>query len=791
MNAFKSFVGGLKKDQGKNEEAVAILLERLSDSVIIDDRRSALRELSSILARDEASRSELASTGFKTICIVLQKDSDDPISTKLCLECLSVVLNGNAFPGSDSKGARLAIVNSEQFVRTEGSVHLLASLLDSTVSKGLEGYHIKKLILQMLYGLLGGNSVAVKQSIIEAPLIISRISSILKDQEELKYYSVLILEKLVQGSSKAQQEAAEVGVLECLSSIIKSEGWMLGGDIVGASLDLIRAITYENYLSTSILRQTNFLCELEQMLIEKEGEALQSNPHASFSQSRNRNVSSALKLLQSHCHQSPTLRFWRTVAVLAVHEGVSSEVHAVAFGCLITLRSNYPQEFENYIQGRKVGLARMVLKSAMLCDGSAEQMNAIVLFHILCESNEMQLEIVQIIKADADNERGILQALYKNSDLSQTRIGSIVALLIASLIIDNLDTKQSLYLFKLPRNKETLLDISSKQLAKCITIYGGLEEGPRSAVYYSLMLIFFLQTFPPAVDAFLYAIQHQPFLLGVLQVEGQFGAANVDIQGSCAVLLGLCCIYATPSAVVAPGTLLQAVASQLTFPTYFKRISDFLTSVQTGKSLIPSYFSHHLEDIIKEVKVEMSRAGNFQLEDEMTTRESMEKLQTKQEVNAAEEHSISNKSCSQNANGTIDGYSKRNENSNEQFSEQNIELEKIKLYCKELELKLSESKESEQNLRSALSKVEADLEGLSREYASLDAHANDLNAQIVALQSALSAKDVFNADNKEMSKEDDIDVEELLVCLGQEEEKGNFLRGLCEKHGIHIPEKYT
>ena len=795
MNALKSFVSNLKLEQSDGVESLWTLLNRATDSSAIEDRRSSLRELSILLAGSSAARSEFASVGFKSLCQVLQRDLDDPTLVRLGLECLVViVLDGDRERGGDRW--RAAIVNSEQFARTEGAIPLVVSLLDSSVANGLEGFRIKELILHVLQGLLWTNSLSVRQAILDAASSISSLVGLLGEHEVLTQLSVMILTVMVESNTNSQNAALASGVLEKAAAIIREEGWMLGGAIVRDCLKLMETVVRENKVGSNRLHSSGFLCYLEQTLIEKEAKLLRTTPNAVFSPERNVNVTSALQLLIQESHKNlPSIKFIDSVVVFASHQGTSADVHAAAWDCLNLNFRHFHESLYLYINDRKLPLAHMAIRSAMICDGSYEQRNGMQFLYQLCESADLQMQLVQELKAEAENDCGILQFLYSASDIKHMYASSNVALLLSSLLIDNLDTKQILLHLKFKREKDGILEFCAKRIGLCITNYGVQSAGQSFAVLYALLLIAWLQTFPPAVDAFLNAIRQKPFLVGVLQTENQFGKASADIQGACALLLGLCCVYAGPTAAVDPSTLLKAIADQVTYPRYFNILSELQKTMKNGTSLIPHYCFQWIEDIVIEVKREIGQTGNYPVNDEKTN--------VKEETNVSDVPSegsfhireaikepTSNKlmldtggkksmlsAAVQEPHGATEIRPVHN---------QEVVVLELKSRCQELEAMLEKSIKAEQSMRSALSKVEADLEGLSREYAALDSHASKLQLQLSELQCCTTAED--GAANGNVT--DDVDIEELLVCLGQEEAKANFLKSLCEKHGIQVPEEY-
>ena len=92
-------------------------------------------------------------------------------------------------------------------------------------------------------------------------------------------------------------------------------------------------------------------------------------------------------------------------------------------------------------------------------------------------------------------------------------------------------------------------------------------------------------------------------------------------------------------------------------------------------------------------------------------------------------------------------------------------------------------------MQQALAKAEADLEGLSNAYAALDSHANQLQALLDQAMVAGPATNgltqdieaLLQAAREEAEQEANAAMEDLLVCLGQEEAKVERLEALLDE----------
>ena len=92
-----------------------------------------------------------------------------------------------------------------------------------------------------------------------------------------------------------------------------------------------------------------------------------------------------------------------------------------------------------------------------------------------------------------------------------------------------------------------------------------------------------------------------------------------------------------------------------------------------------------------------------------------------------------------------------------------------------LKTELQWHKEELATVREKLRKTEEDLEALSHAYSALDEHSNNLNKEIESLKNSNRSNDL-----------DESAIEDLLVCLGQEEEKNARLVAQLEALGIPV-----
>jgi hypothetical protein len=221
MLGFKNFMSAQASQQRAEDDAVMNnLVQRIGESLAVEDRREALLALCNCLNDDPATQSAFASVGFPTICSAIQMDGDDPTVVRTGLECIALAVAAEP-TANDQQSLRAAAVNAEQFARTEGAIPLLLGLLEGRSSGTADGVHVKFTILQILHSLLDANTLFAQQALLRVPTGVSQIVELIGESEVMRNEALLILQRLVAGNPDAQKVAVFSGCLDKIFSVIK------------------------------------------------------------------------------------------------------------------------------------------------------------------------------------------------------------------------------------------------------------------------------------------------------------------------------------------------------------------------------------------------------------------------------------------------------------------------------------------------------------------------------------------------------------------------------------------
>jgi len=279
----------------------------------------------------------------------------------------------------------------------------------------------------------------------------------------------------------------------------------------------------------------------------------------------------------------------KLLTAFATHGSRTSGLRSSAWKCLTA--SLHAREAKVWLEESKVelgeqagcSLALGALHSAAF-GSSPTEITAATKFslHLCLGSTALQNNLAAQLAEGGRVSSDIAAALFCQGDLPKLLQGSAAAAALTCIIANNSDVKQILLSARIAEQPGGILPACAQRLASLVTQHGAKHEAQQLVSNYSIFLAVWMSHFPPAASAFLESIKQTPFLVGVLLADGQFGAGGTVIRGMCAVLLGLCCIYAPAGSAVDPGVLKQAISGQIGFPRYEKTLEDLLTAVRTA-----------------------------------------------------------------------------------------------------------------------------------------------------------------------------------------------------------------
>ncbi|KAL0324260.1 UNVERIFIED_CONTAM: Golgin candidate 6 [Sesamum calycinum] len=230
VSKYQGVVGRVfRNDNSSSSEDsyVERLLDRISNGVLAEDRRSAMVELQSVVAESNAAQLAFGAMGFPVLLSVLKEERDDVEMVRGALETLVSALSPIEHAKASKNEVQPALMNSDLLSREVENISLLLSLL-----------------VRLLYA---NCSRIVKSRLQEAiltiPRGITRLMDMLMDREVIRNEALLLLTYLTREAEEIQKIVVFEGAFEKIFSIIKEEGGSEGAkEVYSSSVHLLLCI---------------------------------------------------------------------------------------------------------------------------------------------------------------------------------------------------------------------------------------------------------------------------------------------------------------------------------------------------------------------------------------------------------------------------------------------------------------------------------------------------------------------------------------------------------------------
>ncbi|KAK3287282.1 hypothetical protein CYMTET_5197 [Cymbomonas tetramitiformis] len=255
-----NFLGGSgeEMDDGGVEE----LLERISDGVLADDRRSAMNEIRIRVSESPQAQLALGAIGLPVLINVLKEEREDVEMVRGALESLYNAM-ATELDNSVVSGISPCKVNADLFAREKGYVQLLLSLLEE------EDFYVRYHTVQLMTEIISkAPQGCLQEAILASPMGVSRLMDMMNEREVIRNQTLLLLSSL--SSSHANEEIKKIvvfeGAFERLFHIIKEEGAADGGIVVQDCLELMSNLLRDNSSNQVFFRESSFLAGVPSLL---------------------------------------------------------------------------------------------------------------------------------------------------------------------------------------------------------------------------------------------------------------------------------------------------------------------------------------------------------------------------------------------------------------------------------------------------------------------------------------------------------------------------------------------
>ncbi|XP_057964996.1 golgin candidate 6 [Malania oleifera] len=580
VSGYKGVVGlvfGSENSTSGEDSYVERLLDRISNGVLAEDRRTAIAELQSVVAESQAAQLAFGAMGFPVLTGVLKEERDDVEMVRGALETLVSALN----PINSAMGAKNevqpAVMNSDLLSRESENISLLLSLLSE------EDFYVRYYTLQLLTALLMNSPNRLQEAILTIPRGITRLMDMLMDREVIRNEALLLLTYLTREAEEIQKIVVFEGAFEKIFSIIKEEGGSEGGVVVQDCLELLNNLLRNNASNQILLRETMGFDPLVSIL------KLRASSY-SFTQQKTINLLSTLETINLLIRGGPenesgkdanrqtnkTVLVQKKVLDHLLMLGVESQwapvaVHCAALQCIGDLIAEHPKNLdtlvskvlgeEPHVEPALNSILRIIMRTSSL----QEFVAADYVFKRFCEKNsddQVMLASTLIpqphsmthasIDEDVNMSFGsmLLHGLTPSETDGDLETCCRAASVLSHVIKDNMQCKERVLGIKLkapapsPGPPEPLMHHLVKYLALASSMKN--KDGKSSTtgnMYVQPIILKLLVTWladcPSAVHCFLDSRPHLTFLLELVSNP----SATVCIRGMAAVLLGECVIY--------------------------------------------------------------------------------------------------------------------------------------------------------------------------------------------------------------------------------------------------------
>ncbi|XP_043723707.1 golgin candidate 6-like isoform X2 [Telopea speciosissima] len=253
VSGYKGVVGlvfGNESSASSEDSYVERLLDRISNGVLAEDRRTAIAELQSVVAESHSAQLAFGAMGFPVLMGVLKEERDDVEMVRGALETLISALTPIDHTRGPKNEVQATLMNSDLLSREAEDISLLLSLLAE------EDFYVRYYTLQLLTALLTYSPNRLQEAILTTPRGITRLMDMLMDREVIRNEALLLLTHLTREAEEIQKIVVFEGAFEKIFSIIKEEGGSEGGVVVQDCLELLNNLIRNNGSNQILLRET-------------------------------------------------------------------------------------------------------------------------------------------------------------------------------------------------------------------------------------------------------------------------------------------------------------------------------------------------------------------------------------------------------------------------------------------------------------------------------------------------------------------------------------------------------
>lgn len=281
----KNILNSLNLNLKLEEEAIQTLSNRLQHATLSADRRSAVLGLKSF---SRQFRESVVEYGIRPLLQTLEKDSGSLSTVKAVMETLIILfirggnednealgwisnqsrIQNGKYP-SPSLMTNLEMDQFSMWIADEviSCDDYLKAMVDTLHSS--QDFHIRLYTLQFLEALVATRGTRTKECLINIPLAVSTIVSLLNDPNDpVRNEAILLLMALVRDNFNIQKLVAFENTFDRLFEIIEEEGGIRGSILVQDCLTLLTNLLMYNASNQKFFLETDCVPKLARLLAE-------------------------------------------------------------------------------------------------------------------------------------------------------------------------------------------------------------------------------------------------------------------------------------------------------------------------------------------------------------------------------------------------------------------------------------------------------------------------------------------------------------------------------------------
>ncbi|XVF57971.1 hypothetical protein PTKIN_Ptkin07bG0025200 [Pterospermum kingtungense] len=599
------FVFGNESSESSEDSYIERLLDRVSNGVLAEDRRTAIAELQSVVAESGAAQLAFGAMGFPVLIGVLKEERDDVEMIRGALETLVSALTPIDHTKEHTNEVQPALMNTDLLSRESESISLLISLLSE------EDFYVRYYTLQILTALLTNSPNRLQEAILSIPRGITQLMDMLMDREVIRNEALQLLTYLTREAEEIQKIVVFEGAFEKIFSIIKEEGGSEGGVVVQDCLELLNNLLRNNGSNQVLLRETMGFDPLISIL------KLRGSTY-SFTQQKTINLLGALEtvnlLMMGGSEADPRKDSNKTSNKTALVQfldhllllGVESQwapiaVRCSALGCIGDLVAGNPKNLdalsskvlgeEHRVEPALNSILRIILQTSSM----QEFVAADHVFKNFCEKNmdgQAMLASTLIpqpnsMTREEDVNMSFRSMLLNGLALSESN-GDLetccrAASVLTHILKDNTQCKERVLRIELEASMPSLgvPELLLHRIVRYLAVASSIKNKDGNPGFSSVqpiilkLLVTWLADCPSAVQCFLDSRPHLTYLLELVSNT----SSTVCVRGLAAVLLGECVVYNKSSESGKDGfTIADAISQKIGLTSYFLKFDEMQRS---------------------------------------------------------------------------------------------------------------------------------------------------------------------------------------------------------------------